>query len=80
LHDRGKVLVQVALMLAGGAVSCADVEQPRLGEDLFGWLLPDTTVFRAFHELTPATRWAIAKAVTPDSAGCTDGFCRPATE
>ena len=30
LHDRGKVLVQMALMLAGGGESCADIEHLRL--------------------------------------------------
>ncbi len=63
LHDRGKVLVQVALMLAGGGESCADIEHLRLGEDLFGWVPSDTTVLRTFHELTPSVRSAIAEAV-----------------
>ena len=36
LHDRGKVLVQIALMLAGGGESCADIEHLRVEEDLFG--------------------------------------------
>ena len=36
LHDRGKVLVQMALMLAGGGESCADIEHLRLQGDLFG--------------------------------------------
>ena len=32
LHDRGKVFVQTALMLAGGGESCADIEHLRLQE------------------------------------------------
>ena len=36
LHDRGKVLVQSMLMLAGGGESCADIEHLRAQEDLFG--------------------------------------------
>lgn len=63
LHDRGKVLVQCALMLAGGGESCADIEHLRLGEDLFGWVPSDTTVFRTFHQLTSATRSGIAEAL-----------------
>jgi hypothetical protein len=62
LHDRGKVLVHTALMLAGGGESCADIEHLRLQEDLFGSVASDTTVFRAFHEITPPTRKAIASA------------------
>ena len=63
LHDRGKVLVQMALMLAGGGESCADIEHLRLQEDLFGWVPSDTTVFRTFHQITPPTRKGIAQAL-----------------
>ena len=35
LHDRGKLLLEPALMLAGGGESCADVEHLRLQSDLF---------------------------------------------
>jgi hypothetical protein len=34
LHDRGKVLVQASLMLAGSAERCADIEHLRLELDL----------------------------------------------
>jgi len=63
LHDRGKVLVQTSLMLAGGGESCADIEHLRLQEDLFGSVPSDTTVFRTFHEITPSTRIGIADAM-----------------
>jgi hypothetical protein len=56
-------LVQAALMLAGGGESCADIEHLRLQGDLFGSVPSDTTVFRTFHELTPATRTAMAEAM-----------------
>lgn len=56
LHDRGKVLVQMALMLAGGGESCADIEHLRLQGDLFGSVPSDTTVFRTFHEIGTSTR------------------------
>ncbi len=36
LHDRGKVLVHCAVMLAGGGESCADIEHLRAQRDLFG--------------------------------------------
>ena len=60
LHDRGKVLVQSCLMLAGGGESCSDIEHLRLQGDLFASVPSDTTVFRSFHEITPSTRAAIA--------------------
>ena len=56
LHDRGKVLIQMALMLAGGGESCADIEHLRLQSDLFGSVPSDTTVFRTFHEIGSSTR------------------------
>ena len=63
LHDRGKVLVQSMLMLAGGGESCADIEHLRAQEDLFGQTPSDSTLFRTFHEITPETRDALAEAV-----------------
>ena len=62
LHDRGKVLVQSMLMLAGGGESCADIEHLGAQEDLFGQTPSDSTVFRTFHEITPQTRDALAEA------------------
>ena len=63
LHDRGKVLVQSALMLAGGGESCLDIEHLRISGDLFGSVPSDTTVFRTFHEISPSTRVGIADAM-----------------
>jgi len=63
LHDRGKVLVQSALMLAGGGESCLDIEHLRIGDDLFGSVRSDTTVARTFHEITPSSREGIATAM-----------------
>ena len=63
VHDRGKVLTQMALALAGGGESCLDIEHLRIGSDLFGSVPSDTTVARTFHEITPETRSAIAEAV-----------------
>ena len=60
LHDRGKVLVQMALVLAGGGESCSDIEHLRAQDTLFGSVPSDTTVFRTFHELT--TRDAMRSA------------------
>jgi Transposase DDE domain group 1 len=63
VHDRGKVLVHAALMLAGGGESCADIEHLRLQSDLFGSVPSDSTVFRTFHEITATTRDEIAEAM-----------------
>ena len=63
LHDRGKVLLQTALMLAGGGESCLDIEYLRSGDDLFGAVPSDTTVNRTFHEITPQRRAALGDAL-----------------
>ena len=62
-HDRGKVLVQMALVLAGGGESCADVEHLRTQRDLFGDVPSDSTVFRTFHEFDAPARAEFALAL-----------------
>jgi len=53
MHDRGKVLTQTMLMLAGGGEACADIEHLRCQPDLFGWVPSDSTVYRTFRAITP---------------------------
>ncbi len=50
LHDRGKVLVQAMLMLAGGGESCADIEYLRVEPTLFGEVPSDSTLYRTYRE------------------------------
>ncbi len=66
VHDRGKVLTQAMLMLAGGGESCTDIEALGSQERLFGSVCSDTTLYRTFTEtLNPDTvaraRHAMAK-------------------
>jgi len=63
LHDRGKVLVHSALMLAGGGESCADIEHLRAQEDLFGSVPSDSTMHRTFHEITDPVREDLLEAL-----------------
>ena len=62
VHDRGKVISQMALVIAGGGESCADVEHLRVQRDLFGSVASDSTVFRTFHELDDAALAELTKA------------------
>ena len=55
VHDRGKVLVQAMLMLAGGGESCADIEHLRSQGDLFGDVASDSTLYRALRRIDPVT-------------------------
>jgi hypothetical protein len=63
LHDRGKVLTQMALVLAGGGESCADIEHLRVQANLFGSVPSDTTVFRTLHEFSAPERDHLAEAL-----------------
>ena len=65
LHDRGNVLVQMALVLAGGGESCLDVEHLRAQEDLFGSVPSDSTVWRTFHQLSAETLVGLREALAP---------------
>jgi len=49
LHDRGKVLVQMALVLMRGGESCSDIEHLRVQDTLFGSVPSDTSTF---HEVS----------------------------
>lgn len=63
VHDRGKVLVQTALTLAGGGDSCVDVEALRSQPALFGSVPSDTTVARTFAEVTDTDRARVAETL-----------------
>jgi hypothetical protein len=62
-HDRGKVLCQAMLMLAGGGEACADVEHLRAQGELFGSVPSDSTLYRTFRQLDPATLAGLWEAV-----------------
>ena len=55
-HDRGTVLTQAMLMLAGGGESCADIEHLRGQDRLFGAVASDSTLYRTIRKITPTVR------------------------
>jgi hypothetical protein len=55
LHDRGKVLVQAMLMLAGGGEACSDIEHLRAQERLFGSVPSDSTLYRTLRSVDAKT-------------------------
>ncbi len=55
LHDRGKVLTQAMLMLAGGGEACTDIEHFRGQDSLFGSVPSASTMYRTITSLKPAT-------------------------
>lgn len=78
-HDRGKVLVQAMLMLAGGGECCADIEHLRSQPSLFGEVASDSTLYRTIRSLDGVRRDAIADAMASmrtkvwEAAGLADG-------
>jgi len=63
VHDRGKVLVQAMLMLAGGGESCADIEHLRFQGALFGSVCSDSTLYRSLRSIGPSTRAGLWEAM-----------------
>jgi hypothetical protein len=62
-HDRGKVLVQAMLMLAGGGEACTDIEHLRSQPDLFGSVPSDSTLYRTFRQIDAATLAGLCEAM-----------------
>ena len=69
LHDRGKVLVQAMLMLAGGGEACADIEHLRAQPALFGSVPSDSTLYRTFRQLDGDTLAGLWEAMGEVRAG-----------
>jgi hypothetical protein len=69
VHDRGKVLVQAMLMLAGGGEACADIERLRSQPGLFGAVASDSTLYRSLRALDPATLAGLWEAMAGVRAG-----------
>ena len=63
LHDRGKVLVQAMLMLAGGGEACSDIERLRAQPTLFGVVPSDSTLYRTVRSLDTTTLAGLWEAV-----------------
>jgi len=62
VHDRGQVLVDIAVMLADGGEAIADIDVLRHQSSVLGSVASPPTVWRALDELTPATLKRIEKA------------------
>ena len=67
-HDRGTVIVQAMLMLAGGGESVADIEHLRTQDRLFGPVPSDTTLRRTILAIDPVTLAGLATAVAATRA------------
>lgn len=62
VHDRGRVLVDVAVMIADGGEAIADIDVLGHQSDVLGPVASAPTVWRALDELTPARLTKIARA------------------
>jgi hypothetical protein len=61
-HDRGRLLAQVAVMLAGGGECVADMAALRDQADLFGEVASAPTIWRAVHEVDAAVLDGLQRA------------------
>jgi len=61
-HDRGRVLVDVAVLIAGGGQAIADIDVLRHQRQVLGSVASAPTVWRALEEVTPAAVKRIEKA------------------
>jgi hypothetical protein len=59
-------------MLASGGEACSDVEFLRSEQSLFGFVASDSTPWRSFHEITPATRAEVKCALANVRAEVSD--------
>jgi Transposase DDE domain group 1 len=55
VHDRGRLLAQVAVMLAGGGVCVSDMAALRDQPGLFGEVASDPTIWRVFQHIDERT-------------------------
>lgn len=62
-HDRGKVLTQMMLMLAGDGECCGDIEYLRSQPGLFGSVPSDSTVWRTFARIDETTLGYLRQAM-----------------
>ncbi|MGH3829197.1 MAG: IS1380 family transposase [Pseudonocardiaceae bacterium] len=62
VHDRGRVLADLAVMIAGGGTRISQIDTLRHQGELFGSVASDTTVWRALEETTSAQLRKIARA------------------
>ena len=63
LHDRGKVLTQAMLMLAGGGEACSDIEVLRAQPALFGSVASDSTLYRTLRSIDAVTLAGLGEAM-----------------
>jgi hypothetical protein len=62
VHDRGRVLVDLAVLIADGGEAIADIDVLRHQDEVFGQVASDTTVWRALDEIDEVRLRRIAHA------------------
>lgn len=61
-HDRGRVLTDLAVMIAGGGEAIADIDVLRHQQEVFGAVASPATCWRVLDQIGPAAARRIAKA------------------
>ena len=68
VHDRGTVLVQAMLMLAGGGEACSDIERLRAQPTLFGVVASDSTLYRSLRSIDACALEGVWEAIAETRA------------
>ena len=63
VHDRGRLLVHLMLVLAGGGEACTDIETLRAQRGLFGDVASDSTLYRTLVGADEGTLERLAGAI-----------------
>jgi hypothetical protein len=63
VHDRGRVLVDLAVLSANGGEAIADVDVLRHQREVFGAVASDTTVWRALDEIGARVQYSIGWSI-----------------
>ena len=63
VHDRGRLLVHLMLVLAGGGEACTDIETLRSQRGLFGRVASDSTLYRTLTQADEGTLERLAGAM-----------------
>jgi hypothetical protein len=69
VHDRGRLLSQVAVMLAGGGICVSDMAALRDQPSLFGEVASDATIWRTFQDIDEAVLDGLRRARAEARAG-----------
>ncbi|MGH3702435.1 MAG: hypothetical protein ACRDQY_23890 [Pseudonocardiaceae bacterium] len=80
VHDRGRVLVDTAVLIADGGRVLSDLAMLRDQGELFGPVASDSTLWRGLNEIGERERIRIAPGEGAQHSECTAGLIEPGAD